>query len=80
MKNILMASAAVLLLAACSPLTDQDREMITNANATSEAAKKQAEEAANDAAEARVAAEISAKAAREASEKADRIFRQGSNK
>jgi hypothetical protein len=78
---------SLLALGACSSLSDEDRTLLSSANANAEAAKQQAAQAnatAQQALQASQAAQSSAAAAaadaKAANEKADRMFQRSLRK
>lgn len=71
---------AVLGLAACASLSDEDRAMIASANQSAQEAKAEAARSAEMARQAQQAAERASAEARAANEKADSMYQQSLRK
>lgn len=78
--RLTMGAACIVLLGACTQLSEKDRAMLQETNAMALSARDQASRAAFDAQTARDETVRAAQAAELASEKADRIFREGQMK
>jgi hypothetical protein len=87
MRKLLFVAAPLVVLGACTSLSDQDRALLTSASQNAEAAKQQAAQAnltAQQALQASQAAQASAASAAQdakaANEKADRMFQRSLRK
>ncbi len=86
-KRLFIALIPILMLGACTSLSDQDRALLTSASQNANAAKQQAAQAAQVAQQALVASQAAqasaaqaAADAKAANEKADRMFQRGLRK
>ena len=80
-KRALVIALPLMALGACTTqLSDQDRALLTQANANAEAAKQQAAQAASVAQQALDAAKAAQASAAAANEKADRMFQRSLRK
>lgn len=78
--KLVLATVPVLVLGACTSLSDADRALITSANQNAEAAKQQAAEALKASQSAQQSAAAAAADAKSANEKADRMFQRNLRK
>ena len=80
MRRLAGLALPLLLLGACTSLSDSDRAMLTSANQNAEQAKNEAAQANATARQAQQAAEKAAADAQAANEKADRMFQRSLRK
>lgn len=80
MRMLLIALAPVMVLGACTSLSDQDRALLTTTSQNAEAAKQQAAQALQASQAAQVSAAAAAADAKAANEKADRMFQRSLRK
>ena len=74
LSKIAAVSAALLALAACTTLSEQDRALITSASQNAQAAQQQAAQANATAQQALQAAQAAQANAKAASDKADQLY------
>jgi uncharacterized protein DUF3359 len=80
MRMLLLAFAPLMVLGACTTLSDQDRATLTAASQNADAAKQQSAQALQAAQAAQASAAAAAADARAANEKADRMFQRSLRK
>lgn len=79
-RSILLALCPMIVLGACTTLSDQDRASLTSASQNAEQAKQQSAQALAAAQAAQASAAQAAADAKSANEKADRMFQRSLRK
>ena len=79
-RRLLAALIPILVLGACTSLSDEDRASIAAANRNAEAAKQQSAQALSASQAAQQSAAAAAADAKSANEKADRMFQRSLRK
>jgi uncharacterized protein DUF3359 len=73
-RNLMLVLCSLLVLGACTTLSDKDRALLTSASQNAEQAKQQSAQALAAAQAAQASAAQAAADAKSANEKADRMF------